>query len=365
MTARTLVIIPAYNEEESLPAVLKELAEQTPDHDVLVVSDGSTDRTADVARDAGAHVAILPFNLGIGGALRTGFAFAVRQGYERAVQLDADGQHDPLAVRLLLHRLDGGADMVVGSRFAEGGAVTYEVSRVRRRAMQFLEWLVRNFGAPAVHRHQFRFPRLLPVDARVLRGDLPDRVHGLGRGARPRVQRGVPGGRGRREHAGPYGWCAVDAPVQALLLLRPARRGARGVDHQPRAARPPYRDTRGHDMTPAAMSTEAHILVIVLAAGVIAFIVHLVRSRRLRAKYSVLWFSIGFVLAVLAIFPDLLVEVSDLFGISYPPATFMLLALSFLLLLVLHFSWELSRLEDRHARSPKSTRCSGRSWKSA
>jgi hypothetical protein len=100
-------------------------------------------------------------------------------------------------------------------------------------------------------------------------------------------------------------------------------------------------------MTLAAMSTSAHVLVIVLAAGVILFIVHLVRSRQLRAKYSVLWFSIGLLLAVLAIFPDLLVGVSDLFGISYAPATFMLLALSFLLLLVLHFSWELSRLEDR------------------
>jgi hypothetical protein len=95
------------------------------------------------------------------------------------------------------------------------------------------------------------------------------------------------------------------------------------------------------------VSTPAHVLVIVLAAGVIAFIVHLVRSHRLRAKYSVLWFSIGLGLAVLAIFPDLLQWVSDRFGISYPPATFMLLALSFLLVLVLHFSWELSRLEDR------------------
>jgi hypothetical protein len=84
-----------------------------------------------------------------------------------------------------------------------------------------------------------------------------------------------------------------------------------------------------------------------LAAAVIAFIVALVRSRRLRAKYSVLWFSIGLALAVLAIFPGLLSWVSDLFGIAYAPATFMLLALSFLLVLVLHFSWELSRLEDR------------------
>jgi hypothetical protein len=97
----------------------------------------------------------------------------------------------------------------------------------------------------------------------------------------------------------------------------------------------------------AGMSAAAHVLVIVLAAAVIAFIVVLVRSRNLRAKYSVLWFSIGFALAIVAIFPGLLVWVSDLFGISYPPATFMLLALSFLLVLVLHFSWELSRLEDR------------------
>ncbi|MEX1007244.1 MAG: DUF2304 domain-containing protein [Acidimicrobiia bacterium] len=99
--------------------------------------------------------------------------------------------------------------------------------------------------------------------------------------------------------------------------------------------------------TLAAMSTEAHILIIVLAAGVIVFIVHLVRSRQLRAKYSVLWFSIGLALAVLAVFPGLLEDVSDLLGIGYPPATFMLLAMSFLLILVLHFSWELSRLEDR------------------
>jgi len=95
------------------------------------------------------------------------------------------------------------------------------------------------------------------------------------------------------------------------------------------------------------VSTAAHILVIVLAAAVIAFILHLVRSQRLRAKYSVLWLTIGVGLAFLAIFPDVLVWISDLFGIGYPPATFMLLALSFLLVLVLHFSWELSRLEDR------------------
>jgi glycosyltransferase involved in cell wall biosynthesis len=139
---RTLVVIPAYNEEQSLPAVLKELAEQTPEYDVLVVSDGSIDRTADIARANGAHVAELPFNLGIGGALRTGFAFAVRNGYDQAVQFDADGQHDPLAVAAILGPLADGADMVIGSRFAEGGEVTNEVSGVRRQAMKLLQRLV-------------------------------------------------------------------------------------------------------------------------------------------------------------------------------------------------------------------------------
>ena len=95
------------------------------------------------------------------------------------------------------------------------------------------------------------------------------------------------------------------------------------------------------------MSAQAHLLVIVLSALVILFIVRLVRTRQLRAKYSVLWFSIGVLLAILAIFPDLLVALSDAFSIEYPPATFMLLAISFLLVIVLHFSWELSRLEDR------------------
>lgn len=137
------MVIPAYNEESSLPTVLKELGDRAPELDVLVVSDGSKDGTAAVARECGATVVELPYNLGIGGALRTGFLYAMRQGYGRAVQFDADGQHDPDAVRLLTEALDRGADMVVGSRFAQGGAVTYPVSRSRRLGMRALEWLVR------------------------------------------------------------------------------------------------------------------------------------------------------------------------------------------------------------------------------
>src|SRR5690554_442227 len=92
---RPLVIIPAFNEEAALPAVLAELATTDPPLDVVVIDDGSEDATAAVAREAGATVVELPFNMGIGGALRTGFLYAVRHGYQRAVQFDGDGQHDP------------------------------------------------------------------------------------------------------------------------------------------------------------------------------------------------------------------------------------------------------------------------------
>jgi len=134
---RTLVIIPALNEEDALPVVLRDLARSVPDHDVLVVDDGSVDGTADAARSGGARVAQLPFHLGIGGGLRTGFRYAVDQGYERAVQFDADGQHDPAEIASLFALLDSGSDLAIGSRFAASER-SYRIGHVRSAAMRFL-----------------------------------------------------------------------------------------------------------------------------------------------------------------------------------------------------------------------------------
>ena len=143
-SARTLVILPALNEEAALSAVLKELAVTCPQLDVLVVDDGSTDRTAEVARAEGVPVAVLPFNLGVGGALQTGFRYAVTHGYGRAIQFDADGQHDPSQVPALLAALDEGADLVIGSRFAAPDAGSkYDVGRLRGGAMGVLRMAVR------------------------------------------------------------------------------------------------------------------------------------------------------------------------------------------------------------------------------
>lgn len=135
--ARTLVIIPALNEEAALPAVVRDLLTHVPDCDLLVIDDGSTDTTAQRAREAGAKVVSLPFNMGVGTALRTGFRYAERHGYERVVQTDADGQHDAAQICSLIRELDAGADLVVGSRFLANDG-HYAVERHRGLAMTVL-----------------------------------------------------------------------------------------------------------------------------------------------------------------------------------------------------------------------------------
>lgn len=134
---RLLVVIPAWNEEETLPAVVAELRAAVPDADVVVVNDGSTDRTSDVARAAGALVIDLPINLGVGGAMRCGYTYALRHGYDATVQLDADGQHDPADVPRLLEALAAEeADVVIGARFA--GVGEYEARGPRLWSMRLL-----------------------------------------------------------------------------------------------------------------------------------------------------------------------------------------------------------------------------------
>jgi len=126
-----LIIIPAWNEQDTLGAVISEISDKVPSADVLVVNDGSTDRTSDIAGESGAIVLDLPFNLGVGGAMRAGYKFAFRSGYDRTVQLDADGQHDPGAVDDLLSVMtEERADIVIGARFAGVGGYTVRGPRL-------------------------------------------------------------------------------------------------------------------------------------------------------------------------------------------------------------------------------------------
>jgi glycosyltransferase involved in cell wall biosynthesis len=119
---RTLVFIPAWNEGDSVAAVIAGVRERLPDADVLVVDDGSSDATAVRAREAGATVASLPFNQGLGAALQTGYLYALREGYDFCAHLDADGQHPPAEVARLLEEVRSDrADLVIGSRYRDPG----------------------------------------------------------------------------------------------------------------------------------------------------------------------------------------------------------------------------------------------------
>jgi glycosyltransferase involved in cell wall biosynthesis len=119
---RRIAVVPARNEEGSVGGVVEQIRAFDPDMEVVVIDDGSADRTAAVAAAAGARVVRLPFNLGIGGAVQTGFRFALENGFDLAVRLDGDGQHDPGELPVLLEPLLADeADIVVGSRFAGEG----------------------------------------------------------------------------------------------------------------------------------------------------------------------------------------------------------------------------------------------------
>ena len=127
---KILIIVPAYNEEASLPGVIRDLRENMPSADVLVVNDGSRDGTARIARDMEVAVLDLPFNLGIGGAVQAGYLYAVRNAYDIAVQFDGDGQHLAGEIKKLIEPLaTGKTDLVIGSRFLNPGGYKTPVFR--------------------------------------------------------------------------------------------------------------------------------------------------------------------------------------------------------------------------------------------
>jgi glycosyltransferase involved in cell wall biosynthesis len=133
---KTLVIMPARNEAESIAQTIQRIRESLPDVDILVVSDGSTDATPELAESAGATVVRLPARLGYGGAVQTGFKYAVGSGHDYVLQMDADGQHDPTSAPALLEPVAAGkADVAIGSRFL--GELAYRIPFGRRVGMRF------------------------------------------------------------------------------------------------------------------------------------------------------------------------------------------------------------------------------------
>jgi glycosyltransferase involved in cell wall biosynthesis len=145
---KLLAIVPAYNEAGAIAGTIQDLRLHAPDFDVLVVDDGSTDETAVLARAAHARVLRLPFNVGIGGAVQSGYQYALENGYDVAVQVDGDGQHDARCLPVLLGHLrsNPSLNMVTGSRFLADEGHGYRSSASRRLGIRIfgriLSWIV-------------------------------------------------------------------------------------------------------------------------------------------------------------------------------------------------------------------------------
>jgi len=139
---KTLIAMPAYNEAANIEKTISAVKKAVPDVDIVVIDDGSMDNTGDLAVSAGATVLPLPVNLGYGGALQVGFLYADAHDYDEVVQLDADGQHEPACVADLLAELrKGDVDLVIGSRFMNGG--DYTPSKARALGMELMRNIIR------------------------------------------------------------------------------------------------------------------------------------------------------------------------------------------------------------------------------
>ena len=139
---KVLIIIPAYNEEESIAEVVGRLTSQRSAYDYLIINDGSRDSTLEICEEQHFQYLNLPINLGIGGAVQTGYVYARRNGYDIAVQMDGDGQHDIAYLEDMLKPiLEDEADIVIGSRFLEKEG--FQSSRIRRVGIKFLSFLIR------------------------------------------------------------------------------------------------------------------------------------------------------------------------------------------------------------------------------
>lgn len=141
MRNRVLIIIPAYNESQNIEKVIDNIIENYSQYDYVIINDGSKDKTRDVCRDRGFQYINLSINLGIGGAVQTGYKYARDKGYDVAVQIDGDGQHDVRYLEQMLKIIDNGeADIVIGSRFItkEG----FQSSAVRRLGINILSVLI-------------------------------------------------------------------------------------------------------------------------------------------------------------------------------------------------------------------------------
>lgn len=145
---KVLVIIPAYNEKDAIINTVKNLEENTKNVDYIIINDCSKDNTLQICKENNFNVIDLPVNLGIGGAVQTGYKYAMKNGYDVAIQMDADGQHDPKYIHDLVAKIEEGNDIVIGSRFIEKNG--FQSTFTRRMGIKLFSFIIKLFTKQVV-----------------------------------------------------------------------------------------------------------------------------------------------------------------------------------------------------------------------
>ena len=298
-----LAILPALNEEAAIARVVDEIRAADPGFEILVIDDGSTDAHRRGRPAAGARVVRLPFNLGIGGAVQTGYQYALEHGYDIAVQIDADGQHDPGELAQLA-RSDRSATRPTWSSARASRWATLPSRRWRAGSGSALFARRRADHRAAHNRPDLGLPRVQPPRHPALRRRLPARLPG-GRGQRAGRAAQAAAARGAGARCAPARRAAPRSPrsrslyymIKVLLALFVACS----------AATPLWRTE-----TPLRVSIVAAIAAIIL----LAVIFELIRSRRLQERYALLWLATGGVILFFALWRGALGRFADLVGIA-------------------------------------------------
>ena len=338
---RTIAIVPARNEAECIGGVVAGIKAFDASFEVLVVDDGSTDRTAALARRSGARVVSLPFNLGIGGAVQTGFKLAYDEGFDVAVRLDGDGQHIAAELPKLHLRRSGRAPRTSSSARASRARREYRPPFARRIGHQALRR-----GRLAARRDSespTRRPGSRPATGKAIRlfaadypHDYPE-VEATVMVFKHRLRLAEVPVKMREREAGRSsigGFWSVYYAIKVLLAVFMA------------VSRRKCDATGGGRVTPWIVSVAA-VAVSLLLLGVV---VHLIRSRRLRERYALLWLLTGLVLLALSAWRDGLNTIAGWVGVTgYPPAVLFATATLFILAVLLHYSTVISRLSDQNS----------------
>ncbi len=334
---RILAVVPAWNEAAAIGQVVDGIRAFDPRFDVVVIDDASTDETAAVAEAHGATVLRLPFNVGIGGAVQTGFRYALANGYDFAVRLDGDGQHDPGELGKLLGPVERGeADLVIGSRFVDESG-SYRPPFARRMGIRVFARLVSVLGGQRVTDTTSGFVALDRIGIELFAEEYPHdypeveaTLVALRSGLRlVQVQVEM-----RERETGTSSITFVRSlyyivKVMLALLVASLRRYPRlqGV----------------RQVTPLRVS----IIGVVASLLLLLVVLELVRGRRLKERYALLWLATGVVLLVLSAWRDALNTIAGWVGVTgYPPAVLFAVATLFILLVLLHYSTVLSKLTD-------------------